>query len=838
MGLTKKKTSISESVYIIFMVIVILRQFLGTTVFELEWAEKILLMCSFIIGICLVVKILAEWKKTWGCRDIAMAVITVGFLAIGNFYISHPYLWEYILLIIGARNVSSKKIVRTYLFCVIPLVAATIGASLLGIIDNLIFYRNAQTDTPRYALGFYYATNLGAHLFFICAAWAFLRGKALKYLEILLMAAIGIGCYVLTEGRNSTICIGFLVIALIIMKLRHGKCSDENENTKHPIFDFVFPTFMPILAIVSVVIAFIYRSDSKTWEIINSVMGHRPQMDAEAFDRFNVTLWGQNFMERLYGGESLIGFPNNYFYIDCSYVSILLKMGIMAVVAILVMWFTITYRQCKKKNYYAALVLCIVSFHCFMESNILNISYNPFFLLLFSDKILEYWDIKPLSEFIKNKLAKININTRIVKNCLGLILFSVIIELLAFNMQSITTVFRSYLEEYSVNSYGMTSVGGSEYAVDSLCYVAYTNVVEKPQSLMVDVSLYSAEDNSFLYDKDYVVTLCTFDYELNKTVPVEQYTINTSKPSSGYIELDINEDKEYDQYLLELAFDEPCIIRENKIAFNGPKPFDISFLRLLIIYLFMVIVYYFGIEKKNAEVSEAEIELHKAQEDFTSTGALRTEAHKNMRAVYEKKSPIYVGIKRLFDITMSGIAILLLLPLFLATAIAIKIEDKGPVFFAQYRAGKDLKPFKMWKFRSMYVNADEKLKELMKGNEQTGHAFKIKDDPRITKVGKFIRKYSIDELPQLFNVFLGDMSIVGPRPILVFQMEECDEYDRQRLIVQPGLTCIWQVSGRANIKWDKWVELDLDYIDKMSLYTDLKLIFLTVPVVVTGDGAF
>lgn len=238
------------------------------------------------------------------------------------------------------------------------------------------------------------------------------------------------------------------------------------------------------------------------------------------------------------------------------------------------------------------------------------------------------------------------------------------------------------------------------------------------------------------------------------------------------------------------------------------------------------------------ENSEETTEVPKTTEEFVSTGKCRTDAHKNMREVYAHKSRVFVTAKRFFDILLAGVALVILSPLFLITAIAIKIEDNGPVFFAQPRAGKNLKTFKMYKFRSMYVDADAKLQEMMKNNEQTGHAFKIKNDPRITKVGKIIRRLSIDELPQLINIIKGDMSIVGPRPILVFQMEECDEYDRQRLIVQPGLTCYWQISGRANIKWDQWVELDLKYIEDMSLWTDLKMIVKTVPAVFSGDGAY
>lgn len=210
----------------------------------------------------------------------------------------------------------------------------------------------------------------------------------------------------------------------------------------------------------------------------------------------------------------------------------------------------------------------------------------------------------------------------------------------------------------------------------------------------------------------------------------------------------------------------------------------------------------------------------------------------NMREIYRRKSAVYKLIKRLMDILLSSSALIVLSPVFLITAVAIKCEDNGPVFFAQQRAGKDMKPFRMYKFRSMYVNADEKLSEMMKNNEQTGHAFKIKNDPRITKIGKVIRRFSIDELPQLINIIKGDMSIVGPRPILMFQMEECSQYEKQRLVVQPGLTCYWQIGGRANIKWEEWVELDLDYIEDMSLWTDIKMIVKTVPAVFDSDGAY
>lgn len=224
--------------------------------------------------------------------------------------------------------------------------------------------------------------------------------------------------------------------------------------------------------------------------------------------------------------------------------------------------------------------------------------------------------------------------------------------------------------------------------------------------------------------------------------------------------------------------------------------------------------------------------------DEETDTSLRKEYRHNMKDILRKKSRLYLFIKRAFDILSSGTALVILSPLLLITAIAVKLEDGGPVFYSAKRWGKDLKLFNMHKFRSMKVNAEAQLKELLKDSEMTGHAFKIKDDPRITRVGKFIRKYSIDELPQLWNIFVGDMSVVGPRPIMTVGTDSIDDYDKQRWLVRPGLTCYWQVSGRADVKWAQWVEMDLDYIEKMSITEDIKLILKTFPVVFKASGAY
>lgn len=207
-----------------------------------------------------------------------------------------------------------------------------------------------------------------------------------------------------------------------------------------------------------------------------------------------------------------------------------------------------------------------------------------------------------------------------------------------------------------------------------------------------------------------------------------------------------------------------------------------------------------------------------------------------MELKFENKQnlKVYEICKRTIDIIGAGLGLILLSPIIAVVACAVKFTSKGPVFFSQKRVGKNGELFEMYKFRSMVVNAEELKENLEEQNEMSGPMFKIKDDPRVTKVGKFIRKTSIDELPQLWNVIKGDMSLVGPRPSLPKEVEQFDSWMFKRLTVRPGLTCYWQVSGRNNIDFEDWMKLDVKYVEERNLWIDIKLIFKTV-FVLFGD---
>jgi exopolysaccharide biosynthesis polyprenyl glycosylphosphotransferase len=194
-------------------------------------------------------------------------------------------------------------------------------------------------------------------------------------------------------------------------------------------------------------------------------------------------------------------------------------------------------------------------------------------------------------------------------------------------------------------------------------------------------------------------------------------------------------------------------------------------------------------------------------------------------------------LKRLMDFAISLVALIVLSPLFLMVALLIKLTSAGPVLFSQERVGMNKRRFKMYKFRSMVVDAEARKGELQAQNEMTGPVFKIKKDPRITKIGAIIRKVSIDELPQLFNVLKGEMSLVGPRPPLWSEVDLYDWTDRRRLSIKPGITCLWQVSGRNNLTFEEWMKLDQEYIDNWSVWLDVKILLRTIPVVLFGYGA-
>lgn len=208
--------------------------------------------------------------------------------------------------------------------------------------------------------------------------------------------------------------------------------------------------------------------------------------------------------------------------------------------------------------------------------------------------------------------------------------------------------------------------------------------------------------------------------------------------------------------------------------------------------------------------------------------------HQAMELLCAKRLPLW---KRVIDIAGATSGLMLLAPLLAVVSLAVKLTSSGPVFFRQKRSGLGGRPFTIYKFRTMVVDAEARKRQLLSMNEQDGPAFKIKCDPRVTRLGRFLRKTSIDELPQLWNVLQGDMSLVGPRPLPCEESEACQGWLRRRLDVTPGLTCIWQVRGRSAVSFAEWVRMDAQYIRSRSLWTDVKLLWLTIPAVLFRRGA-
>lgn len=200
-------------------------------------------------------------------------------------------------------------------------------------------------------------------------------------------------------------------------------------------------------------------------------------------------------------------------------------------------------------------------------------------------------------------------------------------------------------------------------------------------------------------------------------------------------------------------------------------------------------------------------------------------------------SALELVLKRVADLLVSAAVLVLCLPLMAFIAIVVKLDSPGPILFVQTRVGYRGRKFRFYKFRSMHRDAEEIRGSLLRLNEASGPVFKIRNDPRITRVGRILRKFSLDELPQLVNVLLGDMSLVGARPQLPCEVVAYTTHDWKRLSAQPGITCLWQIGGRSDIPFEQWVELDIEYIRRQSLWLDLKILIRTIPAVVSGRGA-
>ncbi|NMC83636.1 MAG: sugar transferase [Armatimonadetes bacterium] len=198
----------------------------------------------------------------------------------------------------------------------------------------------------------------------------------------------------------------------------------------------------------------------------------------------------------------------------------------------------------------------------------------------------------------------------------------------------------------------------------------------------------------------------------------------------------------------------------------------------------------------------------------------------------------YLIAKRVMDVVICGVGLVLLSPLLALIALWVKMDSQGPVLFKQLRIGRHQKPFYCLKFRSMTVDAEARRRELEHLNEVDGPVFKIRDDPRVTRAGRILRKLSLDEFPQLWNVMTGEMTLVGPRPPLPAEVEKYEPWMLQRLEVTPGITCFWQISGRSNVTFDEWMRMDLDYIRQCSIMTDIKILVRTIPAVLFGKGAY
>ena len=240
----------------------------------------------------------------------------------------------------------------------------------------------------------------------------------------------------------------------------------------------------------------------------------------------------------------------------------------------------------------------------------------------------------------------------------------------------------------------------------------------------------------------------------------------------------------------------------------------------------------------NAHSNRAPSSLAFSTKVLTAERINRVEAFDASRAGGRRYSLYQPFLKRLIDLVLASLGLVATIPIWIAIVVAIRTDSPGPALFVQERVGRHGRRFKFYKFRSMYIDAEARLAEVEASNEVSGPVFKMRNDPRVTRVGAFLRRTSLDELPQLINVLNGEMSLVGPRPPLPKEVAQYRPSDMVRLAVKPGLTCLWQVGGRSTVSFDRWMELDREYVQNMSLWLDLCLLARTVGAVLSMRGAY
>lgn len=582
---TDKMKKAFEIIYFIYFSLVLVNAIVSTSQINIAKYSRTINNILLFVGIFIVAKIALEWKDYWNYKDIILAIITTGFLIASNLYINKLGTMEFCLLILGAKNIDYKKILKLFTILVLVSTIVIVSLALLKKIPNMVTYRNADTDRKRYAMGFAYCTWFGAYLLAISAAWAYYRESKISWVEIGVIFVFAILGYVLSEARIAAFSTLIVGCAATVNKIFNKK-NKEIRLLRNKIVTFLLVYVSLFAFAFAVVLALIYKFDNSFFIKLNSLLSSRPYYNALALKRYHITALGQIVRESAVFSDGMEGIDSNYFLVNCSYMRILLWWGVLGLIAILTNWIIICKREVKRNNYFRVIVLAALSFYFFFEQRMFEISINPFLLLLFAHVA---------NEKIDNIDNTNNTKDNKYKMMLTLVIAAVAIEALIFNYKSVATLMDKRID------FGECSVLKNDFEYDE-----ESDLFEYPEETTLRVAAF--------YGKDYLRSVCTnfvvctkddkleYSHVMNaeyttdvyitedaQLVHYGTYKMNTGDPASMYVEIDKKDVNLFVQYVFH--FPENCRVTPIEISMNGPKPFGMNYIRVLVIAIIFNALY-------------------------------------------------------------------------------------------------------------------------------------------------------------------------------------------------------------------------------------------------------
>jgi len=586
-NMSDKQKKIFEYMYFALLIITTINLFLLTTTFQYEGYLFLLRTIQLILQFTVVVKVALEWKIRWSNKDILIGVLTAGILLAGACKFSNEDAFAYAFLIMGAKGIDKKKILKVFFIVNMILYVVTIGSCLIGILPNTTTYRSIDSTHARMALGFIYTTSLSAHFLTMIVCYVMIREKKISIIEIILIGISSGVIYYLTEARIASFAIALIFCGLVVAKICYVK-NIEFKLIRIPMIKCSLILSSAILMVISILAGVFYDFDSEAWSKINDILSQRPIANAITFNRYPLSLLGEHVRPHCDVYDEMDQLPVYYYIINCSYINVLFTIGILGACAVLFIWIYNSYREAKSDNYMNLFIMAVLALFFFFEQRMFDFVYNPLLVFLFVDFDTDYFnEKKDIGLLDKNKDGN-----SFFRSILTGLVIAFAFEGVVFNYKSVSTYLYEgttidSAEVYNEGFYENSNNDMYEYStLEPMMILTGLTTYDDLESIFVDMGFRTKEDNYYYrqienvqYSVDYYYSYDnsgTYDY-------LGTVEIDSSKRISGFIETPVVKGPTYN-LLMQFHFPADYYIDIFSWEFNGPKPFDINYFRIIIMW--------------------------------------------------------------------------------------------------------------------------------------------------------------------------------------------------------------------------------------------------------------